>query len=198
MLGRSLFRLFVAILAATAVVGGAVAAATLSPEEWRTPGMLAIYAAAAALVLVIPSAWLRRRGWAMPVRRMETAAARMARGEWDVRVHPHGSPDAQRMAANLNLLAAQAYRQLSDLQHQRGGLQALVDTLPDPILAANPGGRITLMNAPAARLLSLQPQESPGAEAGECRQRRADRRVVRSPGGRRRRQGHRAGDDSQP
>ncbi len=66
----------------------------------------------------------------------------------------------QRMATNLNQLAAQAYKQLSDLQQQRGGLQALVDTLPDPILAIGPGGRITLMNAPASKLLSLQPQQA--------------------------------------
>jgi two-component system phosphate regulon sensor histidine kinase PhoR len=84
----------------------------------------------------------------------------MARGEWDVRVQPHGAPGVQRMAGNLNQLAAQAYKQLSDLQQQRGGLQALVDTLPDPILAADPRGRITLLNAPAARLLSLQPAQA--------------------------------------
>ena len=56
---------------------------------------------------------------------------------------------------NLNLLAAQAQKQLSDLQQQRGGLQALVDTLPDPILAADPRGRITLLNAPGRQIASL-------------------------------------------
>ncbi|MGD0390221.1 MAG: histidine kinase dimerization/phospho-acceptor domain-containing protein, partial [Tepidisphaeraceae bacterium] len=155
-----MFRLFLTILGATVVVGAAVAAATAAPPVWRTPPMLAAYTVAAALVLVLSAACLRRGRWVMPVRRMETAAARMARGEWDVRVHPLGSTGAQRLAVNLNLLAAQAYKQLSDLQHQRGGLQALVDTLPDPILAAGPGGRITLLNAPAARLLSLQPQQA--------------------------------------
>jgi two-component system phosphate regulon sensor histidine kinase PhoR len=160
MQGRALFRLFLTILGATVVVGAAVAAATAAPPVWRTPPMLAAYTVAAALVLVLSAACLRRGRWVMPVRRMETAAARMARGEWDVRVHPLGSTGAQRLAVNLNLLAAQAYKQLSDLQHQRGGLQALVDTLPDPILAAGPGGRITLLNAPAARLLSLQPQQA--------------------------------------
>jgi two-component system phosphate regulon sensor histidine kinase PhoR len=160
MQGRALFRLLLTILGAAVVVGAAVAAAAAAPPAWRTPPMLAAYTLAAALILVLCAAWLRRSRWIMPVRRMETAAARMARGEWDVRVHPHGSTAVQRLAVNLNQLAAQAYRQLSDLQHQRGGLQALVDTLPDPILAAGPGGRITLMNAPAARLLSLQPQQA--------------------------------------
>jgi two-component system phosphate regulon sensor histidine kinase PhoR len=160
MRGRVLLRPFLTILGATVVVGAAVVAAAAAPPDWRTPPMLAAYSLAAALILVLSAAFLRRGRWIMPVRRMETAAARMARGEWDVRIQPHGSPGAQRLAVNLNQLAAQAYRQLSDLQHQRGGLQALVDTLPDPILAAGPGGRITLMNAPASRLLSLQPQQA--------------------------------------
>jgi two-component system phosphate regulon sensor histidine kinase PhoR len=160
MQGRVLLRPFLTILGATVVVGAAVAAAAAAPPDWRTPPMLAAYSLAAALILVLAAACFRRARWIMPVRRMENAAARMARGEWDVRIQPHGSPGAQRLAVNLNQLAAQAHRQLSDLQHQRGGLQALVDTLPDPILAAGPGGRITLMNAPAARLLSLQPQQA--------------------------------------
>jgi len=160
MQGPVLLRLFLTIVGAAAVVGATVAAATAAPPAWRTPPMLAAYTVAAALVLVLAAACIRRGRWIMPVRRMETAAARMARGEWNVRVQPHGSTGAQRLAVNLNQLAAQAYRQLSDLQQQRGGLQALVDTLPDPILAAGPGGRITLMNAPAARLLSLQPTQA--------------------------------------
>jgi two-component system phosphate regulon sensor histidine kinase PhoR len=122
--------------------------------------MLALYAILVAGFLVLFAALLKRKMWINPVHRLESAAARMARGEWDVRVQPHGSSSVQRMAVNLNQVAAQAYKQLSDLQQQRSGLQALVDTLPDPILAASPAGRITLINAPAARLLSLQPQQA--------------------------------------
>jgi two-component system phosphate regulon sensor histidine kinase PhoR len=153
-------RLAFAFVGTTAVIGAAVLAATLAPPEWRTPTMLVIYTVAAALVLVGADAAIRRRRWMLPVSQMERAAARIAQGEWDVRVQPHGDPGVQRMAGNLNQLAAQAYKQLSDLQQQRGGLQALVDTLPDPILAADPRGKITLLNAPAARLLALQPQQA--------------------------------------
>jgi two-component system, OmpR family, phosphate regulon sensor histidine kinase PhoR len=153
-------RLVFALVGAIVVIGLAIFAATAAPPEWRTPGMLAIYAVGASLIIVLAGEIIRRRGWLVPVSQLERAAARMARGEWDVRVQPHGDPGVQRMAGNLNQLAAQAYKQLSDLQQQRGGLQALVDTLPDPILAADPRGRITLLNAPAARLLSLQPAQA--------------------------------------
>jgi two-component system phosphate regulon sensor histidine kinase PhoR len=153
-------RLVFAFLGVTAVIAAAIVAATAAPSDWRTPTMLVVYTLSASIILVIAAEIVRRRGWLVPVSQMERAAARMARGEWDVRVHPHGDPGVQRMAGNLNQLAAQAYKQLSDLQQQRGGLQALVDTLPDPILAADPRGRVTLLNAPAARLLSLQPAEA--------------------------------------
>jgi two-component system phosphate regulon sensor histidine kinase PhoR len=86
---------------------------------------------------------------------MEQAAMHMAGGNWDVRVEPHGSLTVRRMAGNINLLAAQAHKQLADLQEKRGGLQALVDALPDPILAADASGRITMLNAPAAKLFAL-------------------------------------------
>src|SRR5256885_5028614 len=44
---------------------------------------------------------------------------------------------------------------MADLKHQRADLQSLVDTLPDPILVADAGGTVTLMNDAAARLLDL-------------------------------------------
>jgi two-component system, OmpR family, phosphate regulon sensor histidine kinase PhoR len=158
--GRGLFHFLLRLIGAAAVVALAIDLATNSSAEWRTPQMLLLYVIAAALVLVLSSTVIRRRGWIEPMQRMERAAARMARGEWNVRVQPHGTAGAQRLATNLNQLATQAYNQLSDLQQQRGGLQALVDTLPDPILATDPAGRITLLNSPAARLLSIQPAQA--------------------------------------
>ncbi|HEX4053177.1 MAG TPA: ATP-binding protein [Tepidisphaeraceae bacterium] len=155
-----LVRFLLPVLGTGLVIGVVVAVAAIGPRAWHTPGMLALDTLGASVILVLAGVVLRRRKWVLPLSRLEQAAARMARGEWDVRVQPHGADAMQRMAVNLNQLAAQAHRQLSDLQQQRGGLQALVDTLPDPILAVGPAGRITLMNAPAARLLSLQPQQA--------------------------------------
>jgi two-component system phosphate regulon sensor histidine kinase PhoR len=153
-------RLILSVIGAAVVIGAALVWAAVAPPGWRTWQMLVVYTLGAAFILVTGSAAIRRRAWKTPVSRLEWAAQRMARGEWDVRVQPHGASGVQRMATNLNLLAAQAYKQLSDLQHQRGGLQTLVDTLPDPILAVAPGGRITLMNAAAAKLFSLQPEQA--------------------------------------
>jgi two-component system phosphate regulon sensor histidine kinase PhoR len=155
-----LVRLLLGWLGAAALIVAVMFAADAAQAQGRSPGLLVAYSAAAALVLVVVSAFIRFRGWLWPIQQLQRAAARMARGEWDVRVEPHGAPGVQQMAGNLNELAAHAYKQLSDLQHQREGLQALVDTLPDPILATDSRGKIMLINAPAAGLLSLEPRQA--------------------------------------
>src|ERR1700722_5499100 len=113
-------RLLVPILATSIVIALILALATAAPEQYRTPAMLALYTLCASSILVAGGAFLRRKRWINPTRHLEQAAARMARGEWDVRVQPHGADAMQRMATNLNQLAAQAHKQLSDLQQQRG------------------------------------------------------------------------------
>jgi two-component system phosphate regulon sensor histidine kinase PhoR len=125
-----------------------------------SPAIVAAWALGAAAAIGAAGALLRRWNWIDPLARLGQAARRMAGGDWNVRVQPHGSIPMRRMAADLNALAAQAQRQLSDLQQQRGGQQILVDTLPDPILAADAQGKIILLNAPAAQLLSLLPEQA--------------------------------------
>ena len=119
-----------------------------------------ITAGVEALLIVGLVAWWRRHNWSGPVRQIQIAAQKMAAGNWTARVEPRGIDDVRQIANHLNLLAAQAQKQLADLQTQRAGLQALVDTLPDPILAADSVGRITLLNAPAALLLQLAPAQA--------------------------------------
>ncbi|MDP9174777.1 MAG: ATP-binding protein [Planctomycetota bacterium] len=145
----------IALVVATAVI---VAVRTSSPTELLQS--LTLCSAAAAFILVVVLVVMKWRNWQRPLDRLEQTAARMADGDWGTRATPQGSEGMRRMAANLNRLAAQAQKQLSDLQQERGGLQALVDTMPDPILAADSQGRIILLNTPAARLLSLRPSQA--------------------------------------
>ena len=141
------------------VIGGVVLASQMAPPQWRTTTWLVIYVVAAAVVIIVGGELVRRGRWVYPMRRLEQMALRLGRGEWNVRVQPHGPRTIRNMASHLNALAEQATRQLTDLEAQRGGLQALVDTLPDPILAADAHGKITLLNAPASKLLLLSPQQ---------------------------------------
>jgi two-component system phosphate regulon sensor histidine kinase PhoR len=117
--------------------------------------------AVAAALLVTTLLWLMLlRQWINPVRRLAAAAERMAAGEWSQRVSPGGADDVQFFSEKLNLLASQAERSLADLRHQRADLRALVDTLPDPIVAIDHDRRVTLINPPAAELLGVAPEQA--------------------------------------
>ncbi len=118
----------------------------------------------AALLMVGLLAMLLQRQWIAPVRRLASAAERMAAGEWGQRVEPAGAEDLRFFSSRLNLVASHAQQQLADLRHQRQDLRALVDTLPDPILVSDPEGRIVLMNPPAASLLDVPPEQALGKQ----------------------------------
>src|SRR6185295_698759 len=65
-------------------------------------------------------------------------------------------------SGKLNIVAAQAQKQLADLDARRSDLRALVDSLPDPILLADAQRRIALINAPAAALLQVSAASAMG------------------------------------
>jgi two-component system phosphate regulon sensor histidine kinase PhoR len=117
---------------------------------------------AAAVLCVALFGRLVHRQWIGPTQDLARAAERLAAGEWGVRVDPAGADDLRSFSARLNRVATNAERQLAVLQAQRGDLQALVDTLPDPILVADAHSRLVLINAPAARLLDLTPAQADG------------------------------------
>jgi two-component system phosphate regulon sensor histidine kinase PhoR len=112
-------------------------------------------ATVAAGVLVAVFAILLQSRWVGPTRDLARAATQMAAGRWDLRVQPHGSEELCLFSTRLNLVASQAQQQLADLKHQRADLQALVDTLPDPILVTDAAGKLILINPPAARLVEM-------------------------------------------
>ena len=115
----------------------------------------------AGLAGFIVVAMLRTK-WITPLRSLASAAEAMSRGDWARRVEPEGADDLKAFAEQFNLVAAQAQRQLAALDHQRADLQALVDSLPDPILLIDGRRRIALINQPAAKLLQLPRGEALG------------------------------------
>ncbi len=108
----------------------------------------------------IVAALIHRR-WVLPIRRLSDVTTRMG-DDWSARLEPAGADEIHALTLRVNQLAAQAQRQLADLNARRADLQALVDTLPDPILLSDSTNRIVLLNAPAARLLQIMPSQAIG------------------------------------
>ena len=131
--------------------------------DLRTPAWTVLVAGVVcAMLATAVLAGLLLRQWINPVRALASAAERMAAGEWDVRATPRGAEDLRLFSGRLNVVAAQAQKQLADLRDQRADLAALVDTLPDPFLVIDAQRRILLMNAPAAALLQLTAEQAVG------------------------------------
>jgi len=152
---RLLLPLFVSV--AVAMVACAITFKLIRPDlpVWMlvTPAVLASGLVLAWLMIVL------KKRWVGPVRHLADVADKMAAGDWAARADIAGADDPRFLAGRLNLLAAAAAKQMSDLDHQRSDLQQLVDSLPDPVLLSDPLQRVILINAPAARMLQVRPVE---------------------------------------
>jgi len=136
-----------------------------APIEVNTT--MVVQLAGAVVLSILIMSWLAltlHRRWIAPVRRLAFAAEKMAAGEWSTRVEPCGVLELREFSGRLNFLAEQAQKQLDDLNQQRTDLESLVDSLPDPILLADPQQRVVLINEPAARFLSVTTRQALGAK----------------------------------
>jgi len=132
--------------------------AALNVPVWAIVGGGAI----ATIVSIALLSFFLNRQWIAPVRRLAMASEKLAAGDWQTRVEPAGADDLRFFSSRLNQVALNLQKQLVDLRIQRGDLQAVVDTLPDPILLTDPRQHILLINAPAARLLDVTPAQAIG------------------------------------
>src|SRR5262245_57563391 len=179
---------YVAELLDRAAPGGMVVRVSYPEHVWAHLGvpvwaiMLAGTALAALLMLLL--ARVLRSRWIQPVRELASASEKIAAGQWNTRVDPAGDDEVRFLGNRFNLMAAQAQKQLADLTHQRADLQALVDSLPNPILLSDSLQRIAVINAPAAQLLGLKAPQALGRKLVEVVNEEAILRVIEQVGDR--------------
>jgi two-component system phosphate regulon sensor histidine kinase PhoR len=116
----------------------------------------------AVLFLAAWAGLLLQKRWVNPLQELSETSGRLAGGDWTARATLADTSELRELGGQVNLLAGQAQRQLSDLEHRRADLRALVDALPDPILQTDSSQSIVLLNTPAARLLQVEPEEALG------------------------------------
>ena len=91
-LKAEMLRWLAALLGTSAIVAMAILLAESAQSAPRAPVMIAAYSLGAGMILLLGTAFIRRRTWRQPLRRLGEAAARLGRGEWNIRVQPHGAP----------------------------------------------------------------------------------------------------------
>jgi two-component system, OmpR family, phosphate regulon sensor histidine kinase PhoR len=123
---------------------------------------LILAALLAAVTTASAAFWIMRLRWTSPVRRLTRQMSQIVQADWHGEIPAAGPPELRQLANRFNQFAAETQHRLTDIQHRQTDLNALVDTLPDPILASDAQGRLILMNAPAARLLLLSSGQALG------------------------------------
>jgi two-component system phosphate regulon sensor histidine kinase PhoR len=119
-------------------------------------GLVAGVAMGVGLCLIL------HRHWVEPLAELTKKGKQIVEADWRGQVQPDGATEIREMTAAFNRLAVVTHRRLDLLQHQQADLNALVDTLPDPILACDRKGRLILMNAPAVNLLRIEAAQALG------------------------------------
>jgi len=117
-------------------------------------------AALAALLLAVAACAVLYRLWVEPLQSIIERGRQIVQADWHGQLTPRGAPEIRELADEFNRMAVDTCRKLSKLRHEQADLHALVDTLPDPILASDRQQRLILMNAPAARMLRLDADEA--------------------------------------
>ena len=116
-------------------------------------GKICLVQVVTAALIVFVHAMIWRRSSIARANKLSSLVDRMAAGEWSLRAAPADAREPSPWEELIDTLAAGAERQLADLGLQRADLQALIDSLPDPILAIDAQRRVMLINRPATQLL---------------------------------------------
>jgi signal transduction histidine kinase len=126
------------------------------------PALALVAVIALATVVGLGAAVTRR--WAGLLRRMTSAAHRLAEGDLSARAEAVGSDEFALLARALNEMRQRLRTHAETIDRQRRTLECLLDQLHEGVIAASGEGRIILVNATALRLLDL---DSPAAGAAE-------------------------------
>jgi len=128
---------------------GSIAARTLAARRlfWRIA--LLILAAAAVLALGLARLWSQR------IARLTATASLLSRGDLTARADERGSDEVAAMARSLNRMRERQTTNLETIDGQRRSLEYLLAKLQEGVIVADASGRVTMMNAAAARLLGL-------------------------------------------
>jgi two-component system phosphate regulon sensor histidine kinase PhoR len=113
-----------------------------------------------------------------PLRRMRSAALRMAEGDLSLRFRSRRTDELGELASVLDVLADELQRRLGQLEGERAEMQALIDSMAEGVLALAPDGTVRRANPAARRFFGLH-GAAPGLGAEVASRRPEFLRLVR-------------------
>ncbi len=130
----------------------------------RSFGRAMALIAVIALATIVGLGVAVTRRWTGLLRRMTSAAHRLAEGDLSARAEAVGSDEFALLARSLNEMRQRLRTHAETIDRQRRTLECLLDQLHEGVIAASGDGRIILVNATALRLLNLDASSAGATE----------------------------------
>lgn len=105
------------------------------------------------IILATGLAFVVSKNVSRPLIEMNRAAEEMARGRYHQRVAVVTGDEVGRLGNTFNALAEELANTVQELSIEREGLQGILSSLQDGVVATDMAGRVTLANPPALRRL---------------------------------------------
>jgi two-component system sensor histidine kinase ResE len=125
---------------------------------WQLIFLCAVVGAALALAISMVVA----DRIAGPLRRMRKMAAKMAEGDFGVRLETTGRDEVGQLSASFNTMAERLKMSLASLQDESAKLRGVLSSMAEGVVAVSADGHILLANAQTFRVLNIPQKELVG------------------------------------
>ena len=94
-----------------------------------------------------------------PLSETRDAAIRVASGDYATAVPVKSSDELGELARAFNYMAEEIEHYVGEIQEQKSRLEAVLEASPEALVTTDPGGRVTMVNPAAARMLGIRPPD---------------------------------------
>jgi PAS domain S-box-containing protein len=112
-----------------------------------------------SVLLAGAASFLLTRQVTRPLSETRDAAIRVASGDYATAVPVKSSDELGELARAFNYMAEEIEHYVGEIQEQKSRLEAVLEASPEALVTTDPGGRVTMVNPAAARMLGIRPPD---------------------------------------
>src|SRR5829696_647069 len=109
-----------------------------------------------SILLAGAASLLLTRQVTRPLSETRDAAIRVASGDYAATVPVKSRDELGEVARTFNYMAEEIEHYVGEIQEQKSRLEAVLEASPEAVVATDPGERVTMVNAAAARMLGIR------------------------------------------
>jgi two-component system phosphate regulon sensor histidine kinase PhoR len=171
-----LFLTYLLLVAAAAVLVGALVLQRVD-DPWDLARDVAT-ASGAVVALAVPTAYLLARRFTRPLDELTGGAARIAEGDFALKVHGSGPPEVRALAQSFNVMTDRLAATFDQLARDREQLRTVLSGMVEGVVAFDNEQRVLFANDRAAQLLEFTPDQAVGRKLWEVTRQRAVQEVA--------------------